>query len=256
MSRNYNFAYHRMRLHEPSEMYDDYNIYTPHAAQKFMLGTILDFDDGRRFRYSKAGAANLSIALMNQQPAKTAHWFEQVQTAMAPPSIGDKEVQVLIGATDPTLDEWADGWLLVNKGTGMGQLLKIKSNPAENDPTIVLAEPVKTAWAATSEISIIVNPNQGIIVVPQGGITGAVRGVNLTAVTALYYFWAQTKGPAPLIVDTSETVVIGEPVGRPGTHDVDGTCGLVANDGTDAVWGTVLHVGAAAEPAIIDLSLE
>lgn len=255
MSRNYDFSYHRIRLHEPSEMYDDFNIYTPHAEQKFMLGCILDFDDGRQFRYCKAGGT-LSIALMNQQPAKTTNWFEQVQTGTTVPTVGDKEVKVIFGATNPTKNQWAEGWLLVNKGTGMGQLLKIKSNPAGNDVTIVLAEPVKTAWADTSEISIILNPYVDVIVVPNGGITGAVRGVNITAVTDNYFFWAQTKGAAPLIVDTSETIVIGEPVGRPGTHDVDGACGVVANDGTDAVWGTVMHVGAAAEPAIVDLSLE
>lgn len=253
-NRNYNFDYHRIRLAEPSEMYSDYNIWTPHATQKYMLGTILDFDDGRRFRYAKNGAVALTAAYMNQQPAKTANWFEQAQTGTTVPTAGDHEVKVIIGATDPTKDQWAEGWLLVNKGTGIGQMLKIKSNPAENDPTIVLAEPVKTAWAATSEISILVNQYNGVIVMPTTA-TGIPVGVNLTAVTIGYYFWCQTRGPAPVIVDTSETLVIGEPAGYPATPNVAGACGPIGAD-TDSFWGNCMHVGAAAEPAVLDLALE
>lgn len=255
-NRNYNFNYSRISMKEPTELYSDYNIWTPHATQQFALGTILDLDDGRRFRYAKNGSgAALTAAYMNAQPAATAHWFEQVQTNTTVPSAGDYEVKVMEGGTAPAKDAWAEGWLLVNKGTGLGQMLKIKSNPASTDPTIVLAEPVKTAWAATSEISIIVNPWNGVVVAPTT-VEGIPVGVNLAAVTESYYFWAQTKGPAPIIVDAGDTVVIGEPAGKPGTNGTAGGVGVVGNDGTDAVYGFVMHVGEAGEPAIIWLTLE
>ena len=64
-------------------------------------------------------------------------------------------------------------------------------------------------------------------------------------------------------MDTSEVIVVGQPVGIPITSAVAGTCGPVqittaatGPDGVNRVWGHARSVGAAAEPAIVDLCLE
>jgi hypothetical protein len=78
--------------------------------------------------------------------------------------------------------------------------------------------------------------------------------VPLIGVTIAYYYWSQTVGPAPVIVDTGETIVVGQPVGLPATSAVPGACGV--NVTITTRWGRVMFVAAAAEAALIDLQLE
>ena len=77
----------------------------------------------------------------------------------------------------------------------------------------------------------------------------------LIAATANYFCWLQTGGTAAIIVDTSETVVIGEPVGYAAESAIDGACGPVAAD-TDGTWGICRYVGAAAETALVELNID
>jgi len=86
-------------------------------------------------------------------------------------------------------------------------------------------------------------------------LDGLVVGVSLADVPAGYYYWAQYKGICPILVDASDTIVVGEPAGKPGTNGTAGAVGLVANDGTDAVWGITWYVATGGEPALIALNL-
>jgi hypothetical protein len=158
-------------------------------------------------------------------------------------------------STAMVLNEYADGWLCINDATGEGQVYQIKGNDAGTTGNIYLWDPLITALATTSEFTLIRNPFHSVVVAPTTK-AAPVAGVPLIDVTAAYFFWAQVKGPAPLLVDTGDTVVIGSWVGEPGTRADAGACGVVGDDLTDNVWGVCMSARAATEYALVNLTLE
>ena len=122
---------------------------------------------------------------------------------------------------------------------------------------LVLAEPLRNAIAATDKVTLIPSRQMATVVAIATTLTGPAAGVPLVDVTAAYYYWAQTKGPAPIIVDTADTLVVGGKAGVPATDAIAGTCGTTtATAYAFPIYGTVLWIGTAAEPALINLELE
>lgn len=227
------------------------------ATQNFALGTKLVMGD-RVFRYCLNAGTALSKALMTSQRAVNTALKEIVQTGHTW-AVGDVSGSVLI-TTGQTLadNELADGIMFANKVAAVGDQYRIMASKQRSTDTIVdieLEAPIRTAISATTEVTLHFSMYSKVVVFPTTAI-GAPTGVPLIDVTANYYFWAQTGGPCAIITDAGDTVVIGEPAGKPGTHGTAGGIGVVANDGTDAVWGIVMSVGAAAEPSLIDLMLD
>jgi len=261
---NYNRTYRRSRIAEPAQLTSNANLFTPTADQKHMLGCIYDCDDGRRFRYQKADSTALTIALGNQSATGTANWQNEVQTnSPSIPTAGDTTVTVTATAT-ATKNALADGYLTVEDGTGENNMYIIKSNKAGTanattgyDIVLELADAggVRTAWAATSELTLTKNKYRDVVVFPTDP-TGVFTGVNLTAVTANYYFWDQTRGPVTM-TNGSDTIVVGDEV----------TCGGQAagrvslpDNGTaiegDTGIGFVMRAAGSGETALIDLTIE
>jgi len=229
-------------------------IYEESATQNYVLGTKRILPDGREFRYCKSAEA-LGAGVMCQGPAPIANFTDEAQTAYGW-AVGEKEHIVLVttGAT-PAADAWKDGWMCCVLGTGLGQIYKIASNTSHATiPVVTLYDPVVVAIPAASTISIVPCSYRGTIVVPTTLTTGKPIGVPLIAVTSAYYYWSQVHGPAPLLVDTSETIVIGAPVGQPATADVAGACGVALV--SKPIYGFCMCVEAATYYAIIDLSIE
>lgn len=230
------------------------SIYEQTATQKFPLGTEFSTQDGRKFRYAKAGAVALVNSYMCQAPVEIAHHKEVVIGTAA--AVGDTTLTLSTTlSTAVTKDQYKDGYVLVNKGTGLGQCYRIKGNSAGTTCTIELYDAVAVAIAKTAEITLKANPWNGVLVAATTQ-TGIPVGVPLCPITAAYYGWLQVAGPAPVVVDTGDTVVLGAPVGKPGTNAVAGACGVVANDGTCNVYGNCMTVGAADETALVFLTLE
>ena len=231
------------------------NVYAENEDQLATIGSKLRMVDGREFIYCKNGAAEIGIAKMAQAEAVTGQWNEEVQTAYGM-AIGATSGIVLIttGAT-PSVNEWAEGWLLVNKGTGIGQMHRIQTNTSHATlPVVSLYDAIVTAFPAESEVSIIKSNFMDTIVVnAAAGLTAHAIGVPLLTVTASYYYWSQTKGPAPLMVDTGDSVSVGFPVTHPATAAVDGTCGPCVT--LENRYGDVMWVGIADEPCIVNLDL-
>lgn len=238
-------------------------LFTPTADQKYALGTILEADDatGRMWRYCKNGAVALTQAFMNASEAPHANGLEIVQTGYTM-SVGDIKFDILLTTGHGyATNELIDGIFYVNKGTAaaLGAYYIIKDNWIKTSDTVMTIEladqdGIRTAIAATDEISVIKSPYMDTVVNPTTQ-AAMVVGVNNVAVTANYYYFAQYRGPCALIVDAGDTVVIGEPIGKAGTAGTAGAGGLIANDGTDCTWGTVMTVGAAAEPSLVNLNL-
>lgn len=171
------------------------------STQKEILGQLRHTPDGRKFRYSKAGASALAAGKVGVAPAAVAnHINKNVAVAVA---IGDKEVQVTVGATAVTADQYKDGFLQVNDGTGEGHQYPIESNTAcdASGTTVVkLQDHVKVALVTggTSEVSLIYNPWTGVT--ESTTEENVPVGIAPVAVTAAYYYWAQTGGPAIALI--------------------------------------------------------
>lgn len=241
-------------------------IYEESASQNYAVGTKLVYGDGRVFRYTKNAANTLTKAKMTQcQVVETkTHEITQGDGVFA---VGDTQIAMTItGSGTFVKDEFAQGWFFVNKGTAMGDIYKVLASHlsyetggargAGVDDTIMnllLETPIRTATALTSEASLIPSRWYDVVVFPTAH-TGLATGVPLIGITASYYFWAQTGGACPIIVDTGETVAIGNDVGSPNSAQVTGACGPRIT--LEQSWGNVMLVGAAAEPALIWLTLD
>jgi hypothetical protein len=226
------------------------------ATQAYPLGTKLESRDGRIWRYAVAGGVGLDPALMTQSEAIAAEAIDEVQTGYTT-TIGDTTITILLTTSSGITDgDLVDGWLLITDGTGEAHYYRIATNTWITGDTVMqltLHEPILVATEATTEITVIKNLYNGVIVAPTV-LTGVCMGVPNLAVTANYYFWAQRRGPCAMVVDTGETLVVGQPAGYPTTIAVPGAIGIPTV--TDPIWGNVIQIGAAGESAMIDLHLE
>lgn len=227
------------------------DIYEEKSTQLHRLGSKLVLGE-RIFQYCGNAAVALTAGKMVQSSAPIPnHTNVTVSAAVA---IDGKVVTPTMGATAVTANQYADGYMHVNDVTGEGQCYRVKSHPAALSGAtcaFTLYDALEAALDATSQVTLVANPYKEVIIAPNAALTAPARGVPLIGVTASYYFWLQTAGPAPVLVQG--TVVIGQPVGLGGT--ADGACGPIAAFTTD-IWGRVMQVNASTEYALIDLRLD
>lgn len=249
-------------MSEPAQIVDSANIFTPTVDQKYMLGAIYETNDGRAFRYCKDSGTGSAKALIQCSEPIDAQQLGNAQTAYG---VSAKEVKFdILVATGSGIanHELIDGYLYVNAstpGVAGGSFYIIKDNYWITGDTVMMIEiadsgGVRTAIAATDDISIVKNICRDTKVNPTNR-DAPVVGVAMEIVTASYYYWAQYRGIACCLVDASDTIVVGEPCGKAGTAGTAGAVGLVADDVTDAVYGTVVSFVAHTEYCLVNLML-
>ncbi|MCK4518460.1 hypothetical protein KAT92_06790 [Candidatus Babeliales bacterium] len=251
----------RTKLSEPSQLTSDANLWTPTSDQKRMLGAEFSTDDGRTFRYCKNGSTEIAKNLMIQSEAIDAQAIDIVQTGKSA-AAGDIILNLLITTGNGLADgDLVDGWIIINQGTAAtdeGDMYVVKSNKYTTSDTAIRIEiadagGVRNAISATSNITFVKNVYRDVIVKPTT-LTGVMLGATTTIVTASYYFWAQTRGVASVLIDTGDTVVVGEPLGHLDTSGSAGSLGLVAAVNTDYVVGTAISAAAGADYGIVLLN--
>lgn len=234
------------------------SIYETSSTQNYELGTKLVYGDGRIFRYGKNGGTNLAKAYMTTGEALNARALEEAQATYGTSAeIGDVELDIDVTTGGTWVEnEYAGGFMVVNKVDGIGDIYKILANKINgSDDTLMrvrLETPLRTALGATSELTLVKSPWRDVDVMPTT-VEGTPAGVPLVAVTADYYCWLQTGGYAPMLVDDSDTIVKGNVVGPAGTD-----AGAVQAVGADTTYayGVAVYVASADEAAIIDLKLD
>ncbi len=198
------------------------NPYAESSTQLFPLGTKAARGE-RVFRYCKNGASALTTLGTFLQAAAPFHAEAEddiVPSAIS--AIGAYTVSLtstanLAAAPLSTANGFAEGYLIINDGTGEGQMYKIKSHGAASGTStfvVTLYDPLTVAIAGTNatEVGIMQNPYANVIATA-APITGVPIGVNLIAVTASYYFWAQSGGPAPVNCNAAITKATAVTVG-------------------------------------------
>lgn len=167
------------------------------------LGQIAETSDGRVFAYGQAGASNLSPGKLNQGVAATAN---HVNRSLGTYVAGTNQISVTVGATAVTANQYAQGFAVVNAGTGAGQALLISGNTAcsSSGTTVVnLADAIITATAtADSKVSLVPNGFANVVIADHTASTAVLpAGVANVAITAAYFGWLQVGGPASVLAN-------------------------------------------------------
>ena len=230
------------------------------STQLFPLGTKLIYND-RTFRYAKMGGSNVSAGKVLQAAVELGSAGDHQDLGMAASTTaaaGVTQISIDTAGTDLSANQYAEGYLYVNDGTGEGQCFRIKSHPAHDhstDPTVVITlhDKVVTALAqANSKLTLSQNPYGGMIVAPHAE-SGAALGVTTIDMTANYYGWIQTGGPAAVL--TSGTLVIGNNACR-ALATLDGAVLPQVDAGVNPVLGWVMVVNSNTDYSLIWLTIE
>lgn len=185
------------------------DVFGESSTQEHVLGTVGFADNGRTFRYVKAGASNLVPGTLQQGPAVVAN-HQNIAVAAAA-AVGATSVTVTLGATAATANQYAGGTLVVNDVNGEGQTLRIASHPAASSSAslvLTLDDPVTVALTTSSEVCLFPNIYNGVVINPTTP-TNAPVGVAVKAITATYYGWVQTHGPVSCLNDAATAVGLG-----------------------------------------------
>lgn len=235
------------------------SIYEESSTPLSKVGTRLQLSDGRVFHYAKNGAVALADGVLLQGAAPAANHLNCALAADA--AVGDTKVKVTLGATETTLNEYAEGFLSFNDVAPEGTYYKISSHLAADASAAVwinLYDPLWKAATTSSEVTLTKNPYDGALIAPNGGFSQIPIGVALIDVTIGYYFWCQTWGPCNVLAQG--TIVIAQRVGLGGT--ADGAVGPMAlTEGTPNTGlgqpevGYCMRVNASTEYALIFLRL-
>lgn len=230
------------------------SVFAQSLTKKEELGALRILRDGRKFRYAKAGASALGAGKLAVAAAVNAVVMnEACATAHA---IGDVIfTETITAGTAWDENYFAGGYLQVNDATGEGHQYKILSSSAVTAAgtsiTLTLDEPLRVALvASTSEFTLVHSPWMATV---ESTTLGLPVGVAPIAVTAAYYYWAQTGGPALALSGNSDAV--GKPL-----FQSTSTAGALSGADTASYYPQVAiamgTVGVATEYKPVMLNLD
>ena len=210
-------------------------LHSSSADQYHNLGSTIFSNDGRAFRYAKAGSTALAAGKLQNAPSRVAG-VENLTAVAA--SVDDLSVASTTTVT-VSANDYAEGWAMVTVTPGVGRQYKIKGHAAfaAAAPTFNLAEPVVVALTTDSRLDIISNPHRGVRISPVVNTYSAVVGVAVHAVAASEFGWLQVGGIGNVLADG--TVTIGLEVVK--SDAVQGAVEVIA-DGANEL---LAHVGKA-----------
>ena len=162
-------------------------IHDQSSTKKHRLGTIRIEDDGRIFRYAKAGGTLLAGQMTTAAPGITNH-IKQTVAAAGAAAVGDKQVNFTLGGTVCTASQYDDGWLQVYDGAAgtVGTQYRISSHgvsaAGSEAISVSLREPIRVAIISTDTWSLI--PNPWSVVIQSAAAAEMFAGVPSIAVTS------------------------------------------------------------------------
>ena len=185
------------------------------ATQNHQVGTRAHLPDGRVYYYSRNSGSAALVAgnLMSSETISGDMNDLAVNTALAGATSLDvtPDGTATFGAND-----LAEGYVVVNSGTGLGYLYKIESHlasAAATEFTINLYDAINVAFVAATTVTLMKNPWMDTVVCPAAQ-TQLCVGVSLTAVgagdTTAQFHWVQTWGVA--CVASGDATTTGEVV--------------------------------------------
>ena len=169
------------------------------------LGAAGFTSDNRQFSYVHAGASNITAGQLVVTPAVVANHQGLSLAAGSQTAKGTTTLQLTLGATAATQDQYADGFLTVVTNTGAGLAYKIKGNsPAVLSGTITVnlynTEPLLKAVDSTTTFNLTDCSYDQVIT-----STTASHAVGVAAcdIPATNYGWCQTYGFCAVLIKGS-----------------------------------------------------
>jgi hypothetical protein len=181
------------------------------SSQQF--GALIETGHGRDvFRYAKVGAANIGKGKLQLAPAVVANHLNLVVPTQAnggSTALGSKRLQVTLGGTAATANQYAEGFAVINAGTGLGQNFNILSNNVQASTTgaltLDLDDPIYVALStADSRVSLVHNPYNGVV--EAASKTRHAAGVPLIDLALGTYGWLKTKGLMGTLIGSAATL--------------------------------------------------
>lgn len=220
------------------------NIRTNSSTQEHDLGALVVTNDGRAFRYAKAGATALVAGKVYDGPAQVGNHTNIAVAAAA--AAGATSVTVTLGATAATANQYAGGVLVINDVDGQGFTYTIKSHPAADASASLVVtldpeEPIVTALTTNSEATLVPNQFNGVVIHATTE-AGVPVGVANCQITASQFGWIQTRGAVSCLCNATTT--LGDSVAA---SDTTNAGGYEVGDGILPVIGYALAAGVATE---------
>ena len=208
---------------------------------------------GRTFRYALAGGAVPAGRLVCAASNVANHVGARATNSAA---VGDEVIEVTVGATAVTEDQYKGGLIVINAGTGLGQQYKVKGNTtaASSGTTKVYIEGAVKVALATADSKAHLYPNKFNGVTTSATLALRRVGVSVRALASGEYGWVQTTGIAGVLVEGA-AVAIADPV-IPSATTAGAVEGIGAAAVTDQVVGIATQAGTTAQYSGIDLNLE
>lgn len=155
------------------------------------LGTQMIFADGRKFRYVQKSSAAAVAGDVQAGQAIVGNHTAQTPVAAA---VGALSVNTALGAST-TADQYRDGYLVVELGTGFGYAYQIATHGViATAGAVPLREPVQVAIPATAaSISLIPSSWRGTVASPVTPLQRST-GVAMKPIAASGYGWLQSRG--------------------------------------------------------------
>lgn len=222
-------------------------LFEENSVPQHVVGETVFANDGRIFRYCKAGGTALVVGTLQQSPAQDTG---DHNLAIAAASVGDKQI-VTTDTPTVTANQYAGGFAAISVTPGVGYLYPISGHAATTAAalTINLAAEIDVALTTSSKVDLIKNPYSGVIINPTT-LSSAPIGVAVKAITASYFGWLQVSGPTNLLSDGGFTVgldiVASDATAGAGEVIADGAAELLPKIGTALTTTTTAEYGAVA----------
>lgn len=227
-------------------------VYSSKADALHNVGEYIHSNDGRGYRYCKAGGTALVVGKIQQAKAEDTSNEQEVTITNA--AVGDLTI-VSTDTVTLAVNLLAGGFLLVSEGTlGVGQVYKLKGNTAASAAVVTfnLDEAVRVATTGTAKVDVKVNPYMSIVVAPTTQ-TSAIVGCAQYAIVASEFGWVQTHGVCGILAQG--TVVVGDGL-VPANTSVTGTVVSRADASLEASIGYALHGAASTDFAMAFLTID
>lgn len=216
--------------------------YSQSSTPVHQLGAKGISPDGRIFRYAKASSTGIAVGKLCIAADITAN-HEDLAFATAG-AIGDKSVSITVGATAVAANEYDGGTLHIIDDTGEGHTFLIEKHGASDGSeavTFYIKPGLEVATTTSTTVTLARNKNMNVLI-SDGTLTDVPVGVTPIAVTASYYFWIQTGGPATCLVDANDTTA-----GSPITIGDTNTGAVETRDGAGEPIVGIQPAGAGAD---------
>lgn len=213
------------------------SLFSSSADKLHRLGEIIFSNDGRAYRYAKAGGTTLVIGKLQQSAAEVT---ADQDVAIAAAAIGATQI-VTTGTLTVTANQYAEGLAVVCDDTGEGYQYLISSHAAATAAVVTfnLSDPIVIALTTSTTIDFVRNPYSAVIVNPTT-LTSSPVGVCIYPITNAQFGWLQVGGIATILADGANAVGAN----LVASNGVAGAVEDAATPGAQPLVG-IAHTGAA-----------